>query len=180
MSATESLRRDHALIEKMISALKTISLLLKNGKQIPDSILNQAIDFSINFTNTCHHGKEEESLFPTLEKKGMPREGGPIARMLYEHEITKELANSIVSSTKIYIATGKHTELVINIDDHIQHVSLHLSKENQKLFVMADMLLNEQENLVNDNLTKMEKEKLDKIGNSREYYEKLVDNINLD
>ena len=37
MSATESLRRDHALIEKMISALKTISLLLKNGKQIPDS-----------------------------------------------------------------------------------------------------------------------------------------------
>jgi hemerythrin-like domain-containing protein len=31
----------------------------------------------------------------------MPREGGPIARMLYEHEITKELANSIVNSTKI-------------------------------------------------------------------------------
>lgn len=69
MSATESLIRDHALIEKMLNALKTISLLLKNGKQIPDSILNQAIDFSINFTNTCHHGKEEESLFPTLEKK---------------------------------------------------------------------------------------------------------------
>jgi hypothetical protein len=31
----------------------------------------------------------------------MPREGGPIARMLYEHEITKELGNSIVNSTKI-------------------------------------------------------------------------------
>jgi hemerythrin-like domain-containing protein len=80
MSATESLRRDHTLIEKMLNALKTISLLLKNGKRIPDSILNQAIDFSINFTNTCHHGKEEESLFPTLEKRGMPREGGPIAK----------------------------------------------------------------------------------------------------
>ena len=179
MSATESLRRDHALIEKMLNALKTISLLLKNGKQIPDSILNQAIDFSINFTNTCHHGKEEESLFPTLEKKGMPREGGPIARMLYEHEITKELANSIVSSTRIYISSGDQTELVKNIDDYVQHVSLHLSKENQRLFVMADMLLNEQETLVNDNLTRLEKEKLDKIGNSREYYEKLIDNINL-
>ena len=69
MSATESLRRDHTLIEKMLNALKTISLLLKNGKRIPDSILNQAIDFSINFTNTCHHGKEVESLFPTLEKR---------------------------------------------------------------------------------------------------------------
>src|SRR6476659_3075609 len=101
MSATESLRRDHALIEKMINALKTISLLLKNGKQILDSILNQAIDFSINFTNTCHHGKEEESLFPTLEKKGMPREGGPIARMLYEHQIIKNLAESILNLLKI-------------------------------------------------------------------------------
>lgn len=128
----------------MLNALKTISLLLKNGKRIPDSILNQAIDFSINFTNTCHHGKEVESLFPTLEKRGMHREGGPIARMLYEHEITKELANSIVSSTKIYISSGKQTELVKNIDDYVQHVSLHLSKENQRLFVMADMLLNEQ------------------------------------
>ena len=77
MSATESLRRDHALIEKMISALKTVSLLLKNGKQIPNSILNQAIDFSINFTNTYHHGKEEESLFPTLEKKVCPEKEVP-------------------------------------------------------------------------------------------------------
>ena len=69
MSATESLRRDHALIEKMINALKTISLLQKNGKQIPDIILNQANDFAINFTYTSQHGKEEESLFPALEKE---------------------------------------------------------------------------------------------------------------
>lgn len=109
----------------------------------------------------------------------MPREGGPIARMLYEHEITKELANSIVSSTKIYISSGEQTELVKNIDDYVQHVCLHLSKENQRLFVMADILLNEQETLVNDNLTRLEKEKFDKIGNSREYSEKLIDNINL-
>jgi hemerythrin-like domain-containing protein len=45
MSATESLRRDHTLIEKMLNALKTVSLLLKNRKRIPDSILNQAMDF---------------------------------------------------------------------------------------------------------------------------------------
>ena len=107
MLPTESLRKDHVLIEKMINALQTISSLLNNGKQIPESILNQAIDFSINFTNTCHHGKEEESLFPTLENKGMPRECGPIARMLYEHQITKNLAESIIKSTKNYISSWR-------------------------------------------------------------------------
>jgi hemerythrin-like domain-containing protein len=69
MSATESLRKDHALIEEMINTLKTISLLLKNGKQIPDIILNQAIDFAIIFTYASQHGKEEESLFPALKKR---------------------------------------------------------------------------------------------------------------
>ena len=179
MSPTESLRKDHVLIEKMINALQTISSLLNNGKQIPESILNQAIDFSINFTNTCHHGKEEESLFPTLENKGMPREGGPIARMLYEHQITKNLAESIIKSTKNYISHGDYKELVQDIDNYVQHVSLHLSKENQRLFAMADIILKDQENQVNNNLIEVEHEKFDKIGSSREHYEKLIDNINL-
>ena len=179
MSPTESPRKDHALIEKMINALQTISSLLNNGKQIPESILNQAIDFSINFTNTCHHGKEEESLFPTLENKGMPRESGPIARMLYEHQITKNLAESIIKSTKNYISHGDYKELVKDIDNYVQHVSLHLSKENQRLFAMADIILKDQENQVNNSLVVVEQEKLDKIGSSREHYEKILDNINL-
>ena len=178
MSPTESLKKYHALIEKMINALQTISSLLNNGKQIPESTLNQAIDFSINFTNTCHHGKEEESLFPTLENKCMPREGGPIARMLYEHEITKNLAESIVKSTNTYISTGNYKELVKDIDNYVQHVSLHLSNENQKLFAIADIILKDQENQVNNNLNEVDKKNY-KIGNSCEHYEKLIDNIYL-
>ncbi len=163
----------------MINALKTISSLLNNGKQIPDSIFNQPIDFSINFTNTCHHGKEEEFLFPALESKGMLIEDGPIARMLYEHQITKNLAESIIKSTKNYVAHGDYKDLVKDIDKYVQHVSLHLSKENQRLFAMADIILKDQENQVNNNLIEVEQEKPDRIGSSREHYEKLIDNINL-
>ena len=165
---------------KKCCALKAVSSLLNDGKQIPESILNQAIDFSINFTNTCHHGKEEESLFPTLKQKGMPKEGGPIARMLYEHEIIKHLAEDIVNSIKIYISSkGDHSELVRDIDKYIQHVSLHLSKENQRLFAMADIILKDQEKQVDSILAKVEQEKLHKVENSREHYEKMIDNINL-
>jgi hemerythrin-like domain-containing protein len=68
--------------------------------------------------------------------------------MLYEHEITKNLADSIAKSTKNYISSGDHTGLVKDIDEYIHHVSLHLSKENQKLFAMADIILKDQENQV--------------------------------
>jgi len=82
-------------------------------------------------------------------KKGMPEEGGPIARMLYEHEITKNLAEAIVKSTKNYISSvGNYTEIVKNVDKYIQHVSLNLSKENQRLFAMVDIILKDQDNQV--------------------------------
>ena len=66
--STTSLRRDHELIEKVIKAMQSTIELLNNGKQIPESILLPVIDFSKNFTDVCHHTKEEKSLFPALEK----------------------------------------------------------------------------------------------------------------
>ena len=44
--------------------------LLNDKKQIPESILLPVIDFSKNFTDVCHHTKEEKSLFPALEESG--------------------------------------------------------------------------------------------------------------
>lgn len=66
MSSTESLRKDHYLIEKMLKSLNITIELLQEGKK--KSEWDQTIDFLKNFTNICHHGKEEETLFPSLEK----------------------------------------------------------------------------------------------------------------
>ena len=179
VNPTESLRKDHALIEKMINALKIMSTLLQKGTTIPKPILDQTIDFSTNFTNQCHHGKEEESLFPTLEKNGMPKEGGPIARMLFEHEITKNLTNSIIKSTEVYLSTGQPGALIEDIEKYVEHVSLHLSKENQRLFVMADMLLADKQEALSNDLTNIEQSKLNSIDKTRRYYEDLVENVTI-
>ncbi len=49
--STESLRRDHELIEKVIKAMQSTIELLNDKKQIPESILLPVIDFSKNFLN---------------------------------------------------------------------------------------------------------------------------------
>ena len=64
--STASLRRDHELIEKVIKAMEATIQLLNDGKQIPESILYPVIDFSKNFTDVCHHSKEENALFPCV------------------------------------------------------------------------------------------------------------------
>jgi hemerythrin-like domain-containing protein len=35
----------------------------------------------------CHHAKEEKDLFPRMEGRGLPRQQGPLAVMLVEHEL---------------------------------------------------------------------------------------------
>lgn len=174
MSSTESLRNDHFLIERMMRALNTTADLLKAGKSIPAPFLEQAIDFTRNFTNVCHHGKEEETLFPTLEKGGMPREGGPIARMLFEHEITKQLADKMAASVQSYIRSGNSDQLVADIRAYTDHVSSHLTKENFRLFAMADMMLQGKAAQIGKELAATEDAKLKVLGKSRDHYEQLV------
>ncbi|MFN3655028.1 MAG: hemerythrin domain-containing protein [Candidatus Nitrosotenuis sp.] len=72
MISTESLRKDHDLIERVLKAMDVTLQLLKNGKKIPESILLPTLDFAKNFVDICHHGKEEDSLLPELERRGMP------------------------------------------------------------------------------------------------------------
>ena len=93
--STSSLRNDHKLIEKVLSALDTTVSLLKDGKEIPQQILLPTIDFTQNFTHVCHHGKEEEGLFPALGQTGMPTQMGPIPKMIVEHKMTEKLAEQI-------------------------------------------------------------------------------------
>ena len=177
MSSTESLRKDHHLIEKMIKSLEVIIELFKSEKEIPEEILRQTIDFTTNFTNVCHHGKEEESLFPSLEKNGMPKDGGPIARMLYEHKITDQLTDKIKESFEEYVKTKQNEKLIKDIQNYIDHVSSHLMKENFRLFVMADMMLKNNSEEITEEMKLVEEKKLKGIGKDRKYYENIVTDI---
>ena len=104
--STASLRRDHDLIEKVIKSMETTIQLLTNGKQIPESILLPVIDFTKNFTDVCHHSKEEKSLFPALEQAGLPSNMGPVAMMLMDHQRSREIGTEMEESAKKYLAVG--------------------------------------------------------------------------
>ncbi|MDE1863129.1 MAG: hemerythrin domain-containing protein [Thaumarchaeota archaeon] len=175
--STESLRRDHALIEKVLKAMWATIPMLQGGKTIPEPIISQVIDFTKNFTDVCHHGKEENSLFPELEKKGMPKDTGPIAIMLMEHELTRKLAARMEESSKSYVSTGDSKQLVTDMQEYINHVVQHIWKENNRLFEMAEMALRNDVDRVNQQLSSVEAEKLKELGKTRDQYEKLADDL---
>ena len=132
--STASLRRDHELIEKVIKAMESTIQLLVDGNQIPESILMPVIDFTKNFTDVCHHSKEEKSLFPALEQAGMPSNMGPIAMMLIDHQRSREIGTEMEESAKKYLASGDSSKLISDMQQYVEHITEHLWKENNRLF----------------------------------------------
>jgi len=175
--STAHLRKDHDLIEKVIAAMQTTVSLLKDGKKVPESILLPTIDFAKNFTNVCHHGKEEDTLFPALGKVGIPTNMGPIRMMIMEHETTKKIAEKIEEFAKTYLDVGDPSNLIEGMELYIEHVKAHLWKENNRLFMMADARLQAYGKQVEEALQKTEDTKLAELGKTRNYYEKLVESL---
>ena len=175
--STASLRRDHDLIEKVIKAMESTIQLLNDGKQIPESILLPVIDFSKNFTDVCHHSKEENSLFPALEQAGMPRNMGPIAMMLIDHERSREIGKEMENSAKDYISSGNSTKLISDMQQYVEHITEHLWKENNRLFMMAEARLQYVAKKVDKELNDIEELKLKETGKTREHYEQLAETL---
>jgi len=178
--STTSLRRDHDLIEKVIKAMESTIQLLNDGKQIPESILLPVIDFSKNFTDVCHHSKEENSLFPALEQAGMPRDMGPIAMMLIDHERSREIGKEMENSARDYILSGNSTKLISDMQHYVEHITEHLWKENNRLFMMAEARLQYVAKNVDKELNDIEESKLKETGKTRQYYEQLAETLTQD
>ena len=87
MKPIEDLRMEHEAVKITLRVLDSICKQAeKTGEMASPEHLEQLIEFFTTFVDRCHHGKEEELLFPALEEVGVSREGGPIGVMLKEHQ----------------------------------------------------------------------------------------------
>ena len=82
MTPTEQLKEEHGGVKVMLGILGKICDRMESGKPVPVQHLEQILEFLMVFVDICHHGKEEEHLFPALKASGVPVEGGSIGRML--------------------------------------------------------------------------------------------------
>ncbi|MEW5720433.1 MAG: hemerythrin domain-containing protein [Chloroflexota bacterium] len=105
--------------------------------------MTSAVGFFRNFADKCHHGKEEDELFPALEQRGMPKRGGPIGVMLAEHDQGRAFVRGMSDAADQY-AKGDQTAAPALVQNTLGYVNLlrqHIAKENDVLFPMADHIL---------------------------------------
>ncbi len=143
MSATDILRDEHRGVERMLAIVEAAGKRLEAGGDVPADLYLNAIDFFRGFTDGCHHAKEEEKLFPALERRGVPREGGPIGVMLAEHEQGRAYVRAMAEASGRY-AKGDKSAVAALIENGRGYAGLlrqHIAKEDGILFPMADKVL---------------------------------------
>ena len=121
-----------------------------------------------------------KSLFPALEQAGMPKNMGPIAMMLMDHERSREIGKNMEQSAQEYLSSGDSAKLISDMKQYVEHITEHLWKENNRLFMMAEARLQYVSKKVDEELNQIESEKLQDLGKSREHYEKLAEVLTSD
>jgi hemerythrin-like domain-containing protein len=142
MRATKLLKEEHEIILRGLRVLEALAATAMRGEEVPGKVLAELLEFLGGFADAHHHGKEEEILFPAMERAGFPLDGGPLAVMLHEHEEGRDLIATLQKTAAR--AGGTHAErmqFAVAARSYAQLLSAHIDKENQVLFVMADRVI---------------------------------------
>lgn len=162
-SATNLLRNEHDAILKMLEVAEEAARRINSGIAVSPEVMSGLLEFFRLFADRCHHGKEEDSLFPLLERKGIPREGGPVGVMLHEHDLGRGLIRTMAEASE-GVNSGRSesaSQWARAAADYAALLRAHIDKENNILFVMAERLLSESEHAsLLDTFEKIENERM--------------------
>ncbi len=175
MKATAQLIEEHEGILLMLRILNKVCDRLEAGALVSADHLASILEFLQVFADQCHHGKEEDLLFPAMEAAGVPRQGGPIGVMLHEHTLGRGYIRGMGEALASYQAgaPGAAASFAQHARHYIALLTQHIEKENNVLFPMADRHLPaaKQEELF-EGFEAIERERIG-VGKHEEFHELL-------
>lgn len=136
LSPTTVLRHEHEVILRAVDLLERAGQRLRARDPVDRVELAWLVEFLRAFERR-HQRKEEQYLFPALERYGVPRAGGPLGVLLNEHAGSRGLLRvmgrggdrQVAEAIRSYVALRRH----------------HVEKENGVLLPLTDQVLPDDE-----------------------------------
>jgi len=142
-----TLKHEHRVIERVLRALDGICARLVLGEQVPPDALASLVDFICVYADEFHHRKEENYLFPALQRHNIKGHGGVLGLIEQEHETERELTGEMRRAIEGYkevdpLARHRFVEAAHRYSDLLV---AHIEHEDSMLFRLADELLGPEE-----------------------------------
>ncbi len=163
MDALEVLMEEHEIILRAIKILDESASKLKNGKIVPSKFFDSFLDIMKNFTDRCHHTKEETVLFPLIKQKD-PTQNDNVAVLYEEHTKGRVFLPGLEAAAE----KNNHRKIIENSEGYSQLLTLHIKKENMLFPSWMKMLSDDDKTDVFERFEEIE-EKVIGLGKHEQY-----------
>ncbi len=143
MDAVETLMNEHRAIERVLDALVAFAEDAVRRGTTEKEELARFVTFVREFADAGHHGKEEDILFKAMVDSGFPRNGGPIAVMLHEHDEGRALVRILRDRAEQPAgwSDADRQEIADVARGYSAMLHAHIHKEDAVLYPMAEQHL---------------------------------------
>lgn len=136
--AIDDLMHEHGAILEALQVLKGMAKRLDEGGAVEEGDISDILGFLKLFADRCHHGKEEELLFPALVKVGLSENEGLLSVLLSEHQRGRELLRVMETVSFPMLDPARFSSAVHGYNELLEN---HIRKENTLFFPMMQTLL---------------------------------------
>jgi hemerythrin-like domain-containing protein len=143
MDAIETLMNEHRAIERVLDALVGFAEDTQRKGGTEKEELSRFVTFAREFADKHHHGKEEGILFRAMVDHGFPKDGGPIAVMLHEHDQGRALVSILKARAEQRApwSDADRQEICDASRAFSEMLHAHIHKEDAILYPMAEQHL---------------------------------------
>ncbi|HEX9093595.1 MAG TPA: hemerythrin domain-containing protein [Coriobacteriia bacterium] len=137
MKATADLRSEHGGVGRMLRIMDAMARRAGAGGRVADADLTRSLEFLRVFVDSCHHGKEEDLLFPAMRAAGLTDVEPVIQQLLAEHELGRAAVRRIAALAES-TADGEGAELAEALVAYTAPLRAHIPLEERSCFDRAD------------------------------------------
>jgi len=139
MRAKDILREDHGRIMKLLAVWQKMLGELEHTNQSRQEAFVACIDLVETFVDKCHHGREDEILFPAMESSKEPGITILIDRLSSEHKTGRSMLEAIKQEYKVFSQSNGSAEKLIQLcEGYIDLLRKHIRWENAKLLPVIE------------------------------------------
>ena len=139
--AIDLMVEEHANINRMLKVMRSACIGILDGAEPDTGDFRKMVDFTRNYSDKHHHGKEEKLLFPEMVSRlGRVAENLVTHGMLVEHDLGRGHVVALNTALDQYDNnpdTGSKLDIITETMGYANLLKLHTEKENGVVYPFA-------------------------------------------
>ncbi len=137
----QALYDEHLVIVNAVDAGRQLRALATTDPERYDRLFRKLLTFFRQYADTIHHHKEEDILFPEMNKRNELLGEGLVKEMYENHEYFRDLTQKMEQSLDDRNVLGTAT----CFEEYAEGLLDHIAVENEEVFQIAGTLFSEDE-----------------------------------